>query len=664
MANSKFSKLLTPDSKIYLWIVALLVLIIFYYNVVIGAVGILILVYLQFYNWRSNKQRNKKWQMYIENLSSDIDSAARYAILNLPLPLTLIDFDGRVSWYNSKFNDVIDAKDILGENIEDLIPYLDTEKIIDGEDQKSIKVGDKYYNVLNNIVKIQENNESRYIIMLYWLDITDYNTLSDTYEEEKPVIALIQVDNYDDVMSETKEDKRPFLKSEIDGKITLWASRMNGLIKKYQEDKYLVIFESKFVENLEAKKFSILDDIREIDAGNKIPVTLSMGVGIGGKNFSNLEEFAYSALELSLGRGGDQAVVRKKGNFEFYGGKTKAVEKRNRVKARIIAHAFRPLIDESTKVIIMGHRFPDMDCYGSAIGVYRAVLNRGKDPYIVLNNITEPIRNIHSLFKDNEEYNFITSDEAIEMAEDDDRVMLVVVDTHRPSFTECPDLLEICDRVVLMDHHRMGTEFIENPVLRYLEPYASSTSELVTEILQYMGEKMHLEKVEAEALLAGISVDTKNFTFKTGVRTFEAASLLRRFGADTTVVKQLFQDDLSTFIAKSNVVRNAKIYSHDVAISICDTDISNAQLVAAQGADDLLNIRGITTSFVFSREDDTIFISGRSLGDTNVQVILEKIGGGGHLTIAGAQFKDISMDEAKEKLLNAVDEYFKEGEKK
>lgn len=664
MANSKFSKLLTPDSKIYLWIVALLVLIIFYYNIIIGAIGILILVYLQFYNWRSSKQRNKKWQMYIENLSSDIDSAARYAILNLPLPLTLIDFDGKVSWYNSKFNEVVDDKDILGENIEDLIPYLDTEKIIDGEDQKGIKVGDRYYDVLNNIVKIQEKNESRYIIMLYWLDITEYNTLRDTCEEEKPVIALIQVDNYDDVMSETKEDKRPFLKSEIDGKITLWASRMNGLIKKYQEDKYLVVFESKFIENLEAKKFSILDDIREIDAGNKIPVTLSIGVGLKGKNFSKLEEYAYSALELSLGRGGDQAVVRKKGNFEFYGGKTKAVEKRNRVKARIIAHAFRPLIDESNKVLIMGHKFPDMDCYGSAIGVYRSVLNRGKDPYIVLNEVTEPIKNIHGLFKDNEEYNFINSEEAIEIAKDDEKVMLVVVDTHRPSFTECPELLEVCDRVVLMDHHRMGTEFIENPVLRYLEPYASSTSELVTEILQYMGSKMHLEKVEAEALLAGILVDTKNFTFKTGVRTFEAASLLRRFGADTTVVKQLFQDDLSTFIAKSNVVRNAKIYNHDVAISICDTDILNAQLVAAQGADDLLNIRGITTSFVFSREDETIFISGRSLGETNVQVILEKIGGGGHLTIAGAQFRDISMDEAKEKLLNAVDEYFKEGEKK
>ncbi|MGB3365906.1 MAG: DHH family phosphoesterase [Acidaminobacteraceae bacterium] len=664
MTNSKFSKLLTPDSRIYLWIVALLVLIIFYYNIIIGAIGILILVYLQFYNWRSSKQRSKKWQMYIENLSSDIDSAAKYAILNLPLPLTLIDFDGRVSWYNSKFNDVIDAKDILGENIEALIPYLDTEKIIDGEDQKGIKVGDRYYDVLNNIVKIQENKESRYIIMLYWLDITDYNTLRDSCEEEKPVIALIQVDNYDDVMNETKEDKRPFLKSEIDSKITLWASRMNGLIKKYEDDKYLVIFESRYIQNLEAKKFSILDDIREIDAGNKIPVTLSIGVGLNGKNFSKIEEYAYSSLELSLGRGGDQAVVRKDGNFEFYGGKTKAVEKRNRVKARIIAHAFKPLIDDSNKVLIMGHKFPDMDCYGSAIGVYRAVLNRGKEPYIVLNTVTEPIKNIHALFKDNDEYNFISSEEAIEIAEDDDKVMLVVVDTHRPSSTECPELLEICERVVLMDHHRMGTDFIENPVLRYLEPYASSTSELVTEILQYMGSKMHLEKVEAEALLAGILVDTKNFTFKTGVRTFEAASLLRRFGADTTVVKQLFQDDLSTFIAKSNVVRNAKIYSNEVAISVCETDILNAQLVAAQGADDLLNIRGITTSFVLIREDDTIYISGRSLGETNVQVILEKIGGGGHLSIAGAQFKNIPMEEAKEKLLKVIDEYFEEGEKK
>lgn len=314
----------------------------------------------------------------------------------------------------------------------------------------------------------------------------------------------------------------------------------------------------------------------------------------------------------------------------------------------------------------MGHSFPDMDCFGAAIGVHRAIINRGKEAYIVLNNVTEPIKNIYEVFKEKGEYKFITSEEAIEIAnETATDTMLVVVDTHRPSFTECPELLDSVVRVALIDHHRMGTEFIENPSLRYLEPYASSTCELVTEILQYMGSKTNLDKIESEALLAGITVDTKNFTFQTGVRTFEAAALLRRFGADTTAVKQLFQDDLKTFIAKSNIVSNAKIVYNDMAISVYDQDIENAQLIGAQGADDLLNIRGISSSFVIGKNlDGTIFISGRSLGDINVQIILEKLGGGGHMTVAGAQFRDIEIFEVRDKLVEAIDEYIKEGESK
>jgi cyclic-di-AMP phosphodiesterase len=486
--------------------------------------------------------------------------------------------------------------------------------------------------------------------------------VKDQYEDERPVVALIQVDNYDDVMSETKEDKRPFLTSEIDQKVNLWASRMNALIKKYQTDKYLVLFEERYLENLEAKRFSILDDIREIEVGNKFPMTLSIGVGVNGRNLNQAEEYAFSALELALGRGGDQAVVRKRGNFEFYGGKAKAVEKRNRVKARIIAHGLRPLIDEASNVIIMGHKYPDMDCYGSAIGIYRAVINRGKDAHIVLTGVNEAIKSVHKMFSDNPVYHFVTGEQALNMVQKD--TLLVIVDTHRPSYTECPELLDKISRVVLIDHHRRGTEFVENTALKYHEPYASSTCELVTEILQYMDNKVTVEKIEAEALMAGIAVDTKNFTFKTGVRTFEAASLLRRFGADTTVVRQLFQDDLETFIAKSTIVGSAKLYDHGIAISYCLEDIPNAQLIAAQAADELLDIRGISTSFVISvNKDQLIFISGRSLGDVNVQIILEKIGGGGHMTVAGAQLSGCSLEEATNQLLKAIKDYFEEGDK-
>ncbi len=662
MSNPLLSKLLKPESGLSLWITGVLVLIVVFYNPILGFLGILALVYLLFHNWQSNRLRQKKMQKYIEELYSDMDSAARYAILNMPVPLTMLDFDGRISWYNSKFAEMLGTKDLLGVNLEEMVHHFDVEKILQNKELIDVKIGEKYYRTYSNIIKM-DSDQTRYTIMLYWIDTTASKITMERYEDEKPIIAMIQVDNYDDVMAETKEDKRPFLVSEIDSKINLWASRMNALIKKYQNDKYIVIFENRYLENLEVKKFSILDEIREIEVGNKFPVTLSIGVGVSGKNFTQSEEYAFSALELGLGRGGDQAVVRKIGNFDFYGGKTKAVEKRNKVKARIIAHGLRPLIDESKRVIIMGHKYPDMDCFGAAIGINRAVMSRGKDVYIVLNQVTEAIKNIYEVFKDEPAYKFITSEEALELAEEN--VLLVVVDTHRPSITECPQLLEKLQRIVLIDHHRRGTEYIENTALKYHEPYASSTSELVTEILQYMENKISIEKIEAEALMAGITVDTKSFSFKTGVRTFEAASLLKRFGADTTQVKQFFQDDLATFINKASLVSSAKLYDHDVAISVCPDIIPNAPLIAAQAADDLLNIRGISTSFVISmNEENIVFISGRSLGETNVQMILEKLGGGGHMTTAGAQFIDTTLSEVHDLLIDSINDYFKESETK
>ncbi len=435
---------------------------------------------------------------------------------------------------------------------------------------------------------------------------------------------------------------------------------MNAMIKRYSKDKYIVLFESKYLENLEAKRFSILDEVREIDVGNKIPVTLSIGIGVNGKTPISLEEDAYACLELALGRGGDQVVIRKKNTFEFYGGKTKAVEKRNRVKARVIAHGFRALIDESSKVIIMGHKSPDMDSFGSALGVYRCVINRGKEAFIVLNEVTEGIQTLHETVKDKGIYQLINSAQAVDIV--DDNTLIVVVDTHKPSLTECPELIEDNDRIVLIDHHRRSTEFIDKAVLKYMEPYASSTSELVAEIFQYMENKPHIEKEEADALLAGITVDTKNFSIKTGVRTFDAAAYLRRQGADTTRVRQLFQDDLQTFIDKAAIVGTAIRYTESIAISTSDIQSESIQLIAAQAADDLLDIKGINTSFVIAKKmDGTVFISGRSLGDINVQVILEMLGGGGHLEIAGAQFKDTNIEAIKEKLIQSIDQYFMEG---
>ncbi|TCO77987.1 DHH family phosphoesterase [Marinisporobacter balticus] len=663
MKNKRLSKLLIPDTKIHLGIMTLLVMIIAYYNLIIGSIGIFVMVYFVYYNWKAQHDRKEMWTKYIENLSSDIDSVTRHAVLELPISLSVIEFDGSISWYNSKFSEMLDTKDLLEMNIEDLIPGLQLDGILQDKENMVVEVtiDNTHYKVVHNIVKTHTEMDERYIIMLYFIDITNFNNLKVKYNEEKPVIMFVQVDNYDDVLKNTEEANKPLVIAEIDRCIGLWSANMNALIQKYQKDKYIIFLENQNLEILETKKFTILDEIREIQVGNQIPITLSIGVGVNGKNPAQLDAYARAAMDLALGRGGDQAVVKKIRDLNFYGGKTKAVEKRNKVRARVIAHALRQLIDQSKDVVIMGHKFPDMDSLGAALGVYRAAKNRGKDAYIVLNSVNESIRNLYDRIKEYEEYKFITSEEFLNRVSKD--TLVVVVDTHRPGFTQCPQALDKADRIVLIDHHRRGAEFIENAVLTYLEPYASSACELVSEILQYMYDKINIEKIEAEALLAGITVDTKNFSFKTGVRTFEAASWLRRAGADTTNVRQLFQDDLHTFVAIADVVKNAQEIGNNIALSVCSKGIENTSLVAAQAADELLNIRGITASFVLGiRDNDEIIISGRSLGDINVQVILEKLGGGGHLTVAGTQLKNHTIEEATSVLEKAIDEYFEEGE--
>ena len=657
MGNNKMSNPFKETVNVYLVVIALLVIGLAYYNPILGIAGFFILLTMILYNWYSDRTKSRKWRKYIEAISTNIDSAAKYAVFNLPVPLVVIDYDGRINWYNSKFTEMVNEKSAIGKSILNMIPQLVIEQLKNGEQQEGIRIGERSYDVYANQVALDEDNP---IIMLYWFDITEYFDLKMKYREERPLVAMINVDNFEDVMNETKEEKIPFVTSEIEKKVNLWATRMNAMIKRYQKDKYIAIFESKYLENLEAKRFSILDEVREIDVGNKIPVTLSIGIGVNGNTLAQVEEDAYTCLELALGRGGDQVVIRKKNTFEFYGGKTKAVEKRNRVKARVIAHGFKSLIDESSRVMVMGHKSPDMDSFGAALGVFRGVLNRGKEVHIVLHEVNDAIVNVYDTIRGKEIYKFLTPEQAIEAI--DENTLVVVVDTHKPSLTECPELLDLTDRVVLIDHHRRSTEFIDKAVLKYMEPYASSTSELVTEILQYMDNKPKIEKEEADALLAGITVDTKNFSLKTGVRTFDAAAYLRRQGADTTRVRQLFQDDLDTFIEKAAIVGTAIRHKETIAISTSAVTSASIQLIAAQAADDLLDIRGINASFVIAKTlDNTVFISGRSLGDINVQIILEMLGGGGHLEVAGAQFKDADIEEIKKRLIQSIDQYFEEG---
>ena len=656
----KKSKLFDFQNTIYLWIIGIFDFIIILHSPIIGGLGFIILIYLLYYTWITSRRQKKKWQNYIEALSSDIDSAAKYAILNLPFPLTLVNLDGEIKWYNSKFNDMMDQNDLIGSKIETSFPELNVDDLIHEDEESIIQKNGKIYRLHKNIVRLSQNKESKkgidYIMMLYWIDITDFKKLQEKYEDKYPVVASIEIDNYDEFLKEIKDEEQPMVVSQIQKEINLWAVRINGFIQKTHANKYTIIFEKKYLKNLEAKRFSILDSIRDINKDISISPTLSVGVAAQGNDFKEIGNIAEAALELSLARGGDQVAVYKNDDYQFYGGKSKAVEKRNRVKARNVAHAMVSIIDESSNVIIMGHKQPDMDCYGAAIGMYRGVEDRGKEVHFLLNEVTEGIKDIHEIFKNNNDYRFITNEEAEQII--DDNTLLIVVDTYRPSFTENPALIEKIKRVIVIDHHRRGKEVIEDTLLIYQEPYASSTCELVTELLQYLNQKTKISKIEAEALLAGIYVDTKNFSYQTGVRTFEAASYLRRQDADTEKVKALFQDNLEEYINRAYIISNAEIHNENIAISIFDKEnVNKRQILAAQGADQLLTIKGIEVSFVLGKtEEGEVFISGRSKGNISVQLILERIGGGGHLNVAGAQFEDKSLEEVKEMLLKSINE--------
>ncbi|MGV8145395.1 MAG: DHH family phosphoesterase [Alkaliphilus sp.] len=665
MKKKGITKFFIPDTRIYLIIIGIFVALLFLYEPIIGMIGIVLMIYLVWYNIKTGNIKKEEWTKYIEELSSEIDSATKQAILNMPIPLTIIEFDGMITWYNPQFIEMAGKNELLEKNIQEVIPSFNLKDVLQNKNGEieEIRIGDGYFKPVYNIIKITEVQKTKYIIMLYWLDRTNYVEIQKKYTEEKLTIALIQVDNYDEVMQNTDEGDRPLLIAEIDQKISLWISGVEGVMRKYSKDKFIAIFENKHTHKIESKKFAILDEIREISAGNKIPVTLSIGIGLAGENPMELGICANASKDLALGRGGDQAVVKRKEKTNFYGGKTKAIEKSTKVKSRVISHALKQLMEQADNVLVMGHKYADLDALGSALGIYRAARNLNKEAYVVLNNSNPSIEALYSRIMEIKEYrNNIISSEGAKMRLTE-KTLVVVVDTHRPSFTECPDLLKHGSDIVLIDHHRKGTEFIENTVLGYHETYVSSTSELVTELLYYMNDKMNIEKIEAEALLAGIALDTKNFTFKTGVRTFEAAALLRRAGADTVLVKQLFQDDLDTIMARGKIVNGAEIYRKIIAIATCEGE-KNMQLIAAQAANELLNIKGIAASFVLGRkEEGTIFISGRSMGSINVQVILEQLGGGGHLTVAGAQIERESMEEAKKEIKEIIDNYFEEGDR-
>ena len=511
----------------------------------------------------------------------------------------------------------------------------------------------------------QEPNYKGYLIALYLYDETALKIALRENDNQSLAVGMIYLDNYEESLESVEEVRRSLLIALIDRKINKYIASLDGIAKKIEKDKYLVILRKESVLQLEESKFDLLDDVKTVNIGNEMAVTLSIGVGLDGLSYTQNYEFSRTAIDLALGRGGDQAVVKTSTSITYYGGKSQQVEKNTRVKARVKAHALNEIISSKDKVLVMGHRLADMDSFGAAIGIYRIAKSLERKAHIVINDVTTSVRPLYDMFQHNVEYEedmLINSAEAVEAAGNNNTV-LVVVDVNKPSITECPELLHTCKSIVVLDHHRQGSETIENATLSYVEPYASSACEMVTEILQYIKEGIRLRIEEANCMYAGIIVDTSNFTTKTGVRTFEAAAYLRRNGADVTRVRKLFREDALEYKTKADAVSQAEIYRGDFAISVCSSEgVMSPTVLGAQAANELLNIKGIKASFVMTQYQGKIYFSARSIDEVNVQVIMERLGGGGHMNIAGAQMEDVSIEEAVRVMKHTLDTMIEEGD--
>lgn len=623
---------------------------------------------------------------YLRNKSNVINEmvgfATRYGqiqkqlLRELELSYALLDDTGKIIWTNESFENTFHVKKGYKKAITSLIPEIDKGGLpgIETETEAMITYEEKEYRIcmkkvsLDGVLKesniVDALDYAGYLIAFFMFDETEVNALKQEKDDQKVAVGLIYIDNYDEALESIEEVRRSLLEALIDRKINKYFSNMNALVKKLEKDKYLIVIQKKHLSQLEEKKFDILEDVKTVNIGNEMDVTLSIGFGVENGTYQDNYEDARASIDLALGRGGDQAIVKHNEEIRYYGGKSQKAEKYTRVKARVKAHALREIIDANDKIIVMGHKILDADAFGSAVGIYRACKTFGKKTHIVVNEVTSSIRMLMDGMISSKECEpdlFINNYEALDAI--DNSTVLVVVDVNKPQLTECEELLSRCSRVVVLDHHRTGKEKIENTTLSYIEPYASSACEMVSEILQYIHDDVKLRPSEADCLYSGIMIDTNNFTTKTGVRTFEAAAYLRRCGADVTRVHKMFREDISSYKAKAEAIRQAEIYQEEYAVSVAPAGISETPTItAAQAANELLNINGIKASFVLTEYQNKIYISARSIDDINVQVIMEKLGGGGHMNTAGTQIEDMSVEEAKAVLLQTLSDMQKEGE--
>lgn len=609
---------------------------------------------------RRSKATQQSLRQYIQRFYDGMDSARSSNMLFTPLPMMVFDLATEdILWSSESFLQLTEQREgIFDAHLETVFPNISFHWLLEGKTEapETVVWNHRTYRVFGGVSHPEGGRSA--LATTYWMDVTDTEEMRRTLELTRPVVAILMVDNYEDLMKATPEGKRSAVRAMLEEKLSQWSAGSEGMMLRYDRDRYLFVFEEKSFSDFAAKRFDVLDAVREVVAGEGVAATLSIGVGRDADSFEALFKNASVALEMALSRGGDQAVVKDKLNFEFYGGRSKATEKRTKVKSRVMANALAELIDEAKQVYVMGHSYADMDALGAAAGVCAIVRKRGKKCRIVIdteNNAAHPmLRRLQAL----PEYQgaFLSGDDAFLRVQPE--TLLVVVDTNRPGSVESEPLLDACNRVAVIDHHRRGSSYIDKMALNYHEPYASSASELVTELLQYLIEPGDLLKAESEALLAGIVLDTKNFTNRTGGRTFEAAAYLRRAGADTADVQRMFQSDLQSMISRYDIIRRAELYHGDIAIAALDQECD--RVIAAKAADEMLTLQGVRASFVLYRKDDGIYISARSLGEINVQVLVETLGGGGNSTTAGGQCSGMTVAEAKATLLRAIDKYFEE----
>lgn len=603
----------------------------------------------------------------------------RRLLRDLELPHALLDDTGKIIWTNIAFEKLTHQEKGFHKSVTALFSSITKDKLPgqeDTEDEVEFRVEYENGTYLAKLKKISlkemaENSDiieaqgyDGYLIALYLFDETALQIALKEVDDQSLAVALIYLDNYEEALESVEEVRRSLLIALIDRKVNKYIAALDGICKKLEKDKYLVIMRKEAANHLRENRFDLLEDVKTVNIGNEMAVTISIGMGLNGLSYAQNYEFARNAIDIALGRGGDQAVVKVPENVIYYGGKSQQIEKSTRVKARVKAHALREIISVKDEVYVMGHRIGDVDSFGASIGIYRIAQALDKKAHIVLNDVTSSMQPMVEMFRGKEEYaeDMIVSNQlALETV--GNNAVLVVVDVNKPSITECPELLKRCKSIVVLDHHRQGTEIIENATLSYIEAYASSACEMVSEILQYISDDLRLRPEEADCMYSGIMIDTNNFMTKTGVRTFEAAAYLRRNGADVTRVRKLFRDDAAEYKAKADAVSQAEIYRRYYAISICTgEDVASPTVVGAQAANELLNIKGIKASFILTRYNGIIYISARSIDEVNVQVIMERMGGGGHLNVAGAQLENGTIEEGIESIKRTLDAMIEEGE--